>query len=631
MPPPRKARPVRSCTECKQVKLRCDAKQTSPRPCTRCLSKGFECVVDSSFRRTPARRRLDELSQEVNHLRRSLQDAAHQRLSAEPQVPRHGDTETVRCSSSWGTEQSLADVEDDQIGDCAFTRDELISIFSTFAVSFYKHLPVVDPPITPRLLQKSSPFLFWTIVMIVVHRAPLAYPEVRSSALSNAYKPLLAKAVLATPLTLSTIQALLYLCTWPFSVDYQARDQSWTLVGIAVNAALYSGLHKPNHPQSLRSIGVFVDSRTRSSLWLACFYVSANLSQSIGVPPYIRSPEDLAVVSRIASDESVPRELAVLAEIQVCAVKYTSLVSESAELHLAAMLERAFKHELDLTKDRFAAHWSADIEFVFLDAKLHLIATLAVSHSNKQLNSTSEGSSGLPVDPSLAVALSDGFDCAIRLIRILCLGQDVSQAPIPLGKHAITVDELFAEGLPKLYFRGLVFAAFYLLRYRISSNTTLTAAGHLARKHVDIACNYLRRHSMRPTDEPGRAAAAIETLHRFSTVLPAAISGPMRIKERLGASIFYDALTKANEFRSRPVWVLNDQEQPQQKLVVETTPSNIAGQADTPATDTGERGAELSAGNGGYLADLPEDWLEHLDLDVMELSGDLFMGAATFS
>ena len=127
----------------------------------------------------------------------------------------------------------------------------------------------------PKQLQESSPFLFWTIVMIVAQRTPDTYAG-RDSGLLVAYKPLLEKAVLATPLTLSTIEALLYLCTWPLSVDYQARDQSWTLIAIALNAALYSGLHTPTHPQSLRSVGVFVDtsSQTRSSLWLASFYLS---------------------------------------------------------------------------------------------------------------------------------------------------------------------------------------------------------------------------------------------------------------------------------------------------------------------------------------------------------------------
>lgn len=66
-------RPVKTCTECKQVKvysskidlfhrkpddkqLRCDSKTKFPAPCSRCQTRNLQCVVDSSFRRTPARK-----------------------------------------------------------------------------------------------------------------------------------------------------------------------------------------------------------------------------------------------------------------------------------------------------------------------------------------------------------------------------------------------------------------------------------------------------------------------------------------------------------------------------------------------------------------------------------------------
>lgn len=138
---------------------------------------------------------------------------------------------------------------------------------------FYQHLPIIDPSMTPGVIQRSSPFLFWTIVTIVIQRMPAPYSAHRPS-LTEAYTDLLGKAILATPLTLSTIQGLLYISTWPIAVDYQARDPSWNLVGIAVNAALYSGLHKATHPHSLRSVGVYGESPVRTTLWLGCFYIS---------------------------------------------------------------------------------------------------------------------------------------------------------------------------------------------------------------------------------------------------------------------------------------------------------------------------------------------------------------------
>lgn len=357
--------------------------------------------------------------------------------------------------------------------------------------------------------------------------------------------------------------------------------------------------------------------------------MSGSLSLSIGVQSTFRNPSDFAIISQMASDQSIPRPLAALAEIQICAAKYAPLVSESAENHLATSLERNFKHELDLVKDRFVACWTPDIEFAFHVAKLYLVATLAVSQG-RQLYSTGEGSSSLSVDPSLLVALSDGFNSAIRLIQIMCLGQDRSQASNPLGDYAISCEELHMQGLPKLFFRALFFASLYLLRFHVSVDATHTSECTLARTHVDIVYNYLCKQSTSPNDECGRAAAVVDTLSKYAAVLPTSSLDPMKIKERLGASIFYDALTRAHELRARPVQLLSDRDKPQQTLVVtHTTLSNTSDPIKPSEGHARELDAETTAADGGYLESLPQDWFEHLDLDLMGLSGNLFTGAAS--
>lgn len=45
-----RARPVRSCTHCRQQKIRCNALETFPAPCTRCAKMGRKCVVDPFFK-----------------------------------------------------------------------------------------------------------------------------------------------------------------------------------------------------------------------------------------------------------------------------------------------------------------------------------------------------------------------------------------------------------------------------------------------------------------------------------------------------------------------------------------------------------------------------------------------------
>ena len=47
---PYRPRPVRSCTHCRQQKIRCNALETFPAPCTRCSKMDRKCVVDPFFK-----------------------------------------------------------------------------------------------------------------------------------------------------------------------------------------------------------------------------------------------------------------------------------------------------------------------------------------------------------------------------------------------------------------------------------------------------------------------------------------------------------------------------------------------------------------------------------------------------
>lgn len=389
------------------------------------------------------------------------------------------------------------------------------------------------------------------------------------------------------------------------------------------------------HIDMVRIIHCIFDVKDRSTK-----LVSYRISQSIGVPPTLRSAEDLATITRITSERIIPRHFAAMAEIKICVAKYTTLISESSENHVASSLERAFKYELDLTKDRFAAScWDTDIECIFLTARLHITATLAVSQS-KQLDAAGEGSVDTIQGSSLRVNLSEGLSSATRLIQLMCLERDQA-APVDTtsstsARYALAVDELYMQGLPKLYFRALVFATFYLLRYHVSGTFGGAAVdADLARSHVGIACGYLRKHSSDPSDEPGRSAAAIETLNRYS----ASSRGLMRsmtISDRLGASIMYDALTMASELRTRPVRLMSEHDEPQQAL--EDSREGKAGSSRPAASNTGRQdGFGMEGQQSGedpsrteYLDSLtfPDGWMEDFDMEFGELSRDLFSEAA---
>ncbi len=72
-------RPVTSCTHCRQHKIKCDASDNMPRPCSRCQKIGLKCEIDPSFKPQKGgqiqtlRNDIEELRATVQNLQRNEQ------------------------------------------------------------------------------------------------------------------------------------------------------------------------------------------------------------------------------------------------------------------------------------------------------------------------------------------------------------------------------------------------------------------------------------------------------------------------------------------------------------------------------------------------------------------------------
>lgn len=196
---------------------------------------------------------------------------------------------TAFCS----TEAAFVNIEDATLGPLTFTGTDITVLFKLyvdivevsfaqtpsysvrFSSNFYHHLPILDSNLTVVSIQRSSPLLFWTIIVITVrHHSGYSHclPD-----LLEPYMNLLRGIITNAPMSLATVQALLYSCTWPLPVKSQPMDPSWNYCGLCINAGLYMGLHRPSAQESLRSVGVSSGNReTRIMTWLACFLVSAS-------------------------------------------------------------------------------------------------------------------------------------------------------------------------------------------------------------------------------------------------------------------------------------------------------------------------------------------------------------------
>ena len=145
----------------------------------------------------------------------------------------------------------------------------------SFCVFFYPHLPIINPTVSIARLHESSPILFWTIMAITTQRPVIPAHQSISESLREPYLRFFRSEILNAPLPLQTIQAINYLTMYPYPIRCQNQDPSWLYSGVAVNAAMYMGLHRAKLAPSLQSIGVHAGSpRARAHTWLGCFLSS---------------------------------------------------------------------------------------------------------------------------------------------------------------------------------------------------------------------------------------------------------------------------------------------------------------------------------------------------------------------
>ena len=182
----------KACTSCGQAKLKCNARELFPTPCSRCKIQILECKMDSTFKGMPARRQLEEVSTRLNDLQRSLgfdQPATLpepawniKETSADPSTDgvhwRPGPNQSlgtafVRQSSnslslaeertscrSWSTPDNQREDGSWPIDDMILHSDTILALFEHFDKNLYPHLTILEPCTSSYTLYQSSSTLF---------------------------------------------------------------------------------------------------------------------------------------------------------------------------------------------------------------------------------------------------------------------------------------------------------------------------------------------------------------------------------------------------------------------------------------------------------------------------------------
>jgi hypothetical protein len=249
----------------------------------------------------------------------------------------------------------------------------------------------------------------------------------------------------------------------------------------------------------------------------------------VGVSPSINSTTDLATIEQFVRTYPIPPEFAYQIMVQHTLAKFTTIVLENSQEVVSHSLVKLIDTELDGLKARFQTPWTSRVEMAVLVAKIHLYTMTII---RIQLDLTSR-----------EILMKNGFSVALRIVYLS--DQGLGYRP---QEYSDLTPEVLQRAIPKNYFRALVLATVFLLRFFVLNINATPEEQEIARNHVAMAQRYLKAGSMSSQDEKARGAFLLEMLSRQQPI--DVDHTKLRIDDRMGASLVYDAITTGHELRN---------------------------------------------------------------------------------
>ena len=292
---------IKACTECRQQKLKCDARKDYSRPCSRCANLNLQCIVSTSFRRRKKQTKA-ELQKEIEKLRSGADPAPATVLLGQSgaSIPETSKAQLATpLSSQTSPDNSVSHALKTRIeaaylatisrtlAGCTVDPQQINDCWRLYFKEYFPLMSVVDvPTTTPNDTYGRSQILFWSIVVTGARKYPAdpslfwqLAPHVTALALSSlAYR--------ANPVQL--VQALLNLCTWPMPSSSQTKDISHVLAGATLHIAMQIGLHVYGNGQDFGRTRLPDDTAVRNCrarLWLYCLIICQATCTTDGIPP----------------------------------------------------------------------------------------------------------------------------------------------------------------------------------------------------------------------------------------------------------------------------------------------------------------------------------------------------------
>ncbi|ESW96398.1 hypothetical protein KL918_000349 [Ogataea parapolymorpha] len=353
-------RPVTSCTHCRQHKIKCNASERFPVPCSRCERMDLKCEIDPQFRPKKGsqlqslRNDVDELRKKIEFLTKNeslisnvlqssnpdlLQELKEkkpvqnfQTSHAPPPVeqsqgpPRPAVTELNPLPvSQTNSVKSNGSVSEFILGDVKISYEKATELHQRFIVHYLPYLPIMISNDCVQLYQQSQ-LLFWTVMLTACLSDP--EPSLYISLASLIKQLAIETCWIQTPRSTHIVQALLILGTWPLPNQKVLDDCSYRFVGLAKSLSLQLGLHRGKFISEFSRTQVALPDaeKWRTRTWLAVFFADQFWASNLGLPSSMQT-DFLLEQARI--DQSLPKNFRCLISLAIFQAKLVNVMGSS--------------------------------------------------------------------------------------------------------------------------------------------------------------------------------------------------------------------------------------------------------------------------------------------------------------
>ncbi len=254
-----------------------------------------------------------------------------------------------------------------------------------------------------------------------------------------------------------------------------------------------------------------------------------SLAKHVGVSSLVQGSTDLDTIEQFVRSYPLPQEFAYQIMVHHTLAKFFSTVVENSQEEMSYSLVKIIDAELDSLRAKYPTPWTARAETANLTAKILLYTTVIIRLRSDR--STRD------------ILMRNGLYTAVRLIYLIDQGLAFESKEYPN-----VPPEALQRTLPKNYFRVLVLATTFLLRFFVLNIHATPDEQELARNYVAISRQFLAAGAMGPDDERMRGAKLFERLSRQQPVDLA--KSKLRVDDRMGASLYYDAVATGHALRN---------------------------------------------------------------------------------